>query len=134
MTYSEIKDLLSSGFTPEQITMLSTSAAPITADDNPAPVDSQEPGPVSPAEGSGDNVATDVAPDPDAGSAPDPLQEIRDTLSQLQNENKQLREMVQSNNIRDRTMETPGIPEVSAEDILSGLIRPVYDTKGGGRT
>jgi len=129
MTYSEIKDLLSSGFTPEQITALTTSAAPITADHDPDPVDPQDPE-VSPAEGSGTEDIQSV-PDPDAGTDSDGLQEIRKALEQLQQENKQLREMMQSNNIRDRTTETPGIPEVSAEDILSGLIRPVYDEKGG---
>lgn len=130
MTYTEIKDLLSSGFTPEQITALTTSAAPITADNNLDPVDPQDPE-VSPAEGSGEVVQSDDHPDPDAGTENDPLQEIRGTLEQLQKENKQLREMVQSNNIRDRTMDSPTVPEVSAEDILSGLIRPVYDEKGG---
>lgn len=129
MTYSEIKDLLSSGFTPEQITALTTSAAPITADNNPGPVVSQD-SEVSPAEGSGTEDNQSV-PDPDAGTENDPLQEIRSTLEHLQKENKKLQEMMQSNNIRDRTTETPGIPEVSAEDILSGLIRPVYDEKGG---
>ena len=126
MTYTEIKDLLSSGFTPEQITALTTSAVPITADESQDPdTHSQDPDTVSPAEGSGTDDAQSV-PDPDAGNGPDALQEIRDALNQLQNENKQLREMVQSNNIRDRTMDTPGVPEVSAEDILSGLIRPAY--------
>lgn len=130
MTYSEIKDLLSSGFTPDQITALTTSAAPITADDSQDPdTHSQDPE-VSPAEGSGTEDSQSV-PDPDAGTDSDGLQEIRKALEQLQQENKQLREMMQSNNIRDRTTETPGIPEVSAEDILSGLIRPVYDEKGG---
>lgn len=132
MTYTEIKDLLSSGFTPEQITMLTSSDVPITSDDSRDPdTHSQDPDTVSPAEGSGTDDAQSV-PDPDAGNGPDALQEIRDALNQLQNENKQLREMVQSNNIRDRTMDTPGVPEVSAEDILSGLIRPAYsggDTK-----
>lgn len=130
MTYSEIKDLLSSGFTPEQITALTTSAAPITADHDPAPVDPQDPE-VSPAEGSGTDEDKQSVPDPDVGPDEDGLQEIRTALEQLQQENKQLREMMQSNNIRDRTTDTPGIPEVSAEDILSGLIRPVYDEKGG---
>ena len=130
MTYTEIKDLLASGFTPEQITALTTSAVPIAADHNTDPVDSQDPE-VSPAEGSGEVVQPDDHPDPDAGQDSDGLREIRETLSQLQQENKQLREMMQSNNIRDRTTDTPGIPEVSAEDILSGLIRPVYDQKGG---
>lgn len=125
MTYSEIKDLLSSGFTPEQITALTTSAAPITADHDPDPDDPQDPE-VSPAEGSGTDEDKQSVPDPDAETDSDGLQEIRKALEQLQNDNKQLREMVQSNNIRDRTTDTPGVPEVSAEDILSGLIRPAY--------
>ena len=49
MTYTEIKDLLASGFTPEQITALTTSAVPIAADHNTDPVDPQDPE-VSPAE------------------------------------------------------------------------------------
>ena len=125
MTYAEIKDLLSSGFSPEQITGLTTSAAPITADHDPDPVDPQDPE-VSPADGSGTDEDKQSVPDPDAGTDSDGLQEIRKTLEQLQQVNKQLREMMQSNNIRDRTMDTPSVPEVSAEDILSGLIRPAY--------
>lgn len=126
MTYAEIKDLLSSGFTPEQITTLTTSAGPITADDSQDPaIHSQDPAPEPPAEGSGTDDAQS-GPDPDAGTDSDGLQEIRKALEQLQQENKQLREMMQSNNIRDRTMDTPSVPEVSAEDILSGLIRPAY--------
>ena len=135
MTYTEIKDLLSSGFTPEQITQLTTSGVnpsapespsggePITPTGevtSPAEVGEETPLP-SPTEGENNN------PDPD----PDPLEDIRSQIQQLQQENKQLREQIQTNNIRDRTTETPGIPEVSAEDILSGLIRPVYDEKGG---
>ena len=124
MTYTEIKDLLSSGFTPDQITQLTTSgdlpsspdpetgADPITATvslESPAEVGEETPLP-SPTEGE-DNT-------------PDPLEDIRSQLQQLQQENKQLREQIQTNNIRDRTIETVTGPDAS--EILGEIIRPSF--------
>ena len=126
MTYTEIKDLLSSGFTPEQITQLTTSgdlpsspdpetgADPITATvslESPAEVGEETPLP-SPTEGE------DNTPDPD------PLEDIRQQLQQLQQENKQLKEQIQTNNIRDRTMPTVAAPDAAAT--LAEIIRPTY--------
>ena len=126
MTYTEIKDLLSSGFTPEQITQLTTSgdlpsspdpetgADPITATgslESPAEVGEETPLP-SPTEGENNN------PDPD------PLEDIRSQLQQLQQENKQLREQIQTNNIRDRTIESVTGPDAS--EILGEIIRPSF--------
>ena len=125
MTYTEIKDLLSSGFTPEQITQLTTSgdipsspdpetgADPITATvslESPAEVGEETPLP-SPTEGEED-------------TQPDPLEDIRQQLQQLQQENKQLKEQIQTNNIRDRTVPTVAAPDAAAT--LAEIIRPTY--------
>ena len=125
MTYAEIKDLLSCGFTPEQINLLTTSgdlpsspdpetgADPITATvslESPAEVGEETPLP-SPTEGEEDNQ-------------PDPLEDIRQQLQQLQQENKQLREQIQTNNIRDRTVPTVAAPDAAAT--LAEIIRPTY--------
>ena len=124
MTYAEIKDLLSCGFTPEQINLLTTSgdlpsspdpetgADPITATvslESPAEVGEETPLP-SPTEGE-DNT-------------PDPLEDIRQQLQQLQQENKQLKEQIQTNNIRDRTVPTVAAPDAAAT--LAEIIRPTY--------
>ena len=126
MTYAEIKDLLSCGFTPEQINLLTTSgdlpsspdpetgADPITATgslESPAEVGEETPLP-SPTEGE------DTPPDPD------PLDDIRQQLQQLQQENKQLKEQIQTNNIRDRTVPTVAAPDAAAT--LAEIIRPTY--------
>ena len=126
MTYAEIKDLLSSGFTPEQITQLTTSgdlpsspdpetgADPITATvslESPAEVGEGTDIP-SPTEGE------DNTPDPD------PLDDIRQQLQQLQQENKQLKEQIQTNNIRDRTVPTVAAPDAAAT--LAEIIRPTF--------
>lgn len=124
MTYTEIKDLLSSGFTPDQITLLTTSgdlpsspdpetgADPITVTgslESPAEVGEETPLP-SPTEGE-DNT-------------PDPLEDIRQQLQQLQQENKQLKEQIQTNNIRDRTVPTVAAPDAAAT--LAEIIRPTF--------
>ena len=125
MTYAEIKDLLSCGFTPEQINLLTTSgdlpsspdpetgADPITATvslESPVEVGEETPLP-SPTEGEDDNQ-------------PDPLEDIRQQLQQLQQENKQLKEQIQTNNIRDRTVPTVAAPDAAAT--LAEIIRPTY--------
>ena len=43
---------------------------------------------------------------------------------------KSLRQLVQSNNIRDRTFDTPETPEVDAESILGLFIRPDFSQEG----
>lgn len=126
MTYAEIKDLLSCGFTPDQINLLTTSgdlpsspdpetgADPITATvslESPAEVGEGTDTP-SPTEGE-DNTP-----------APDPLEDIRQQLQQLQQENKQLKEQIQTNNIRDRTVQTVAAPDAAAT--LAEIIRPTF--------
>ena len=127
MTYTEIKDLLSSGFTPEQITQLTTSGVNPSAPESPSGGDPITPtGEVtSPAE-VGEGIVT--PPSPTEGEEnkpdPDPLDEIRSQLQQLQQENKQLKEQIQANNIRDRTIETVNGPDAS--EVLGEIIRPSF--------
>ena len=128
MTYTEIKDLLSSGFTPDQITQLTTSgdlpsspdpetgADPITATgslESPAEVGEETPLP-SPTEG---EETTD-------NNQWDPIEDLRQQLQQIRDENKQLREQIQTNNIRDRTVPTVAAPD--AASILAEVIRPTF--------
>ena len=126
MTYTEIKDLLSSGFTPEQITQLTTSGVNPSAPESPSGGD-----PITPT---GEVTSPAVVeegtplPSPTEGENnnpdPDPLEDIRSQLQQLQQENKQLREQIQTNNIRDRTIETVTGPDAS--EILGEIIRPSF--------
>ena len=125
MTYQEIKDLLTSGFTAEQITMLTTTgvnpstpvipeaSAPITEDNKESPAEvGEESATPSPTEGE------------NTEQKPDPLEDIRSQLQQLQQENKQLREQIQTNNIRDRTIPTVNGPDAS--EIMGEIIRPSF--------
>lgn len=127
MTYTEIKDLLNSGFSPEQITTLTSSGVNPSAPDAPA-----DPEPITgpaavetPAEGTADTTPPAV---PEAeetrDNTPDPLDEIRQQLQTLQQENKQLKEQIQTNNIRDRTMPTINPPD--AARTLAEVIRPTF--------
>lgn len=125
MTYTEIKDLLSSGFTPDQITQLTTSGDipsspdPETGTDPITATVSLE----SPAEvGEGTDIPSPTEGEED--NQPDPLEDIRQQLQQLQQENKQLKEQIQTNNIRDRTVPTVAAPDAAAT--LAEIIRPTY--------
>ena len=130
MTYTEIKDLLSSGFTPEQITQLTTSGVNPSAPESPSGGDPITPtGEVtSPAEVGEETPLPSPTEGENNNPDQDPLEDIRSQLQQLQQENKQLKEQIQTNNIRDRTVPTVSAPDVSA--ILGEIIRPTYN-KGG---
>lgn len=131
MTYQEIKDLLTSGFTAEQITMLTTTgvtpstpvipeaSAPITEDNKESPAEVGEEG-ATPSPTEGENTEQE--------QKPDPPEDIRTQLKALQDENKKLRETIQGNNIRDRTVPTVSEPDASAT--LAEIIRPTFN-KGG---
>ena len=125
MTYTEIKDLLSSGFTPEQITQLTTSGVNPSAPESPSGGEPITPtGEVtSPAE-VGEETPLPSPTEGETEDQPDPLEDIRSQIQQLQQENKQLREQIQTNNIRDRTIPTPAVPDAS--EILGEIIRPTF--------
>lgn len=113
MTYSEITDLISKGFTPDQITELARQQ-PAT-EPEPQQKPEAEPEPEPPQE-------------PEA--EPQPEQPIVD-LSGIQSEIADLKKLVQKNNILTKTMETVTTDTESVENILAGLIRPAINENGG---
>lgn len=115
MTYTEITDLISKGFTPDQITEL--------ARQQPEPDLGPDPGPEPEPE-----------PEPDPGPEPEPQPEPDQPtvdLSGIQSELADLKKLVQKNNILTKTIETPSNDSDSVENILAGLIRPAINENGG---
>ena len=99
MNYVEISDLLSKGFTPEQIMVLVSS----DPDAKPAP---------------------DVKPAPDAKPAPDD-KAPDPAVTALRDEIKTLRETLQKQNIINQRFEkTPDTAD--AEKVLAEIIRPAF--------
>lgn len=124
MNFGEIKELLTAGFTPDQIMTLTTSGAiPSVPDPSPA-ADPITPAAVveSPAEVGEDNPSSPT--EQETKDQPDPLEEIRQQLQQLKDENTQLRDQIQTNNIRDRTVPTVSAPD--AASTLAEIIRPSF--------
>lgn len=130
MNYGEIMNLVQAGFTPDQIMSLTTSGViPSAPESGPEVTTPPTPGP---SESPIKEEASAPDPVPDASSQgesePDPLDEIRETVRQLQAENEDLKKQIQSANIRDRTVETVSGPDASAT--LAEIIRPTFH-KGG---
>lgn len=134
MTLAEIKELHAMGFTPEQIISLTLPAAPTgaagsPAEDVPAPTADITPeADNTPATGEAISPAGEAAP---ISATPAPENEPDTALAQLAEEVKTLRQIVQGNNIRDRTFDMPETPETNPEDILALFIRPELKTEGG---
>ena len=105
MTYSEITDLISKGFTPDQITELAR----------------QQPGP---------DPGPQQEPEQEPEQEPQPEPPTVD-LSGIQSELADLKKLVQKNNILTKTMETVTNDTESVENILAGLIRPAINENGG---
>ena len=131
MNYGEIMNLVQAGFTPDQITQLVTTSGAIPSAPESVPEVTTPPAP-GPSESPIKEEAPAPDPAPDASSKgesePDPLDEIRETVRQLQAENEDLKKQIQSANIRDRTVETVSGPDASAT--LAEIIRPTFH-KGG---
>lgn len=127
MTHGEIMDLIQAGFTPDQIMTL-TSSGTLPSVPDPVPAD------ITPSAGASESPIKEEAavpnPTPAAASSegetdqPDPLEEIRETVRQLQTENAELKKQIQSANIRDRTIETVTVPDASKT--LAEIIRPTF--------
>lgn len=110
MNYVEISDLLSKGFTPDQI-MLLVSAAGGNSGDNPggSPEHSEEQ-PEDPEHS--EEQTHEQAPDP--------------AVTALRDEIKSLKETLQKQNIINQRFEQP--PETAdAEKVLAGIIRPAFE-------
>ena len=122
MTFSEIMQLKEAGFNPDQITALATSGAlPSVPDDTGVDLSAPESAPVvePPAE-VGEEIPSSS---PTEAETPDSFSELRDMISSMREENKQLREMLQNNNIRDQHFSSPK-PENDAASIMAKIIRP----------
>lgn len=113
MTYSEITDLISKGFTPDQITELARQQP------GPDPEPQQEP-----------EAEPETEPEQEPEQEPQPEQPSVD-LSGIQSELADLKKLVQKNNILTKTMETVTNDTESVENILAGLIRPAITENGG---
>lgn len=113
MTYSEITDLISKGFTPDQITEL--------ARQQPGPEPEPQPEP---------EAEPEQEPQQEPEQEPQPEQPTVD-LSGIQSELADLKKLVQKNNILTKTIETPSNDSDSVENILAGLIRPAINENGG---
>lgn len=118
MTFEQITTLLDRGFTPDQITMLTTSGDPTTPDSGVAEEGSsfhpQEEQPATPPS---------PAPDPEPAPAPDPapaadMNPVLDAIADL-------KAAVQANNIR--TMSLPSVSgENELEKAMAEIIRPSF--------
>lgn len=130
MTFAEIKELLADGFTPEQITLLTTSgAAPTpapaaapgeeTAPDNPLPVDT----PDAISESSGLPPAAAIspaaAPAPEAEPVQNPNKDVLDAISDL-------KKSIQAGNILRNSIDTVD-PDNALEKAMAEIIRPSFD-------
>lgn len=113
MTYTEITDLISKGFTPDQITELARQQP------GPDPEPQQEP-----------EQEPQHEPEAEPEQDQQPEQPTVD-LSGLQSEIADLKKLVQKNNILTKTMETVTNDTESVENILAGLIRPAIKENGG---
>ena len=127
MTFSEIKELLDSGFTRDDIMTLagSVSPDPVPADlgpepePDPSPAEDPVPDP-SPAEDPVPDPAP--APAPAQASAPDPItKQLNDNISKLI-------KTIQASNLINNTADK--LPDLNKEvdSIMESLIRPI---KGG---
>lgn len=132
MTYTEIKDLLNAGFSKDEIMMLTNSGGtPISPDAPQAAAaeaaDTAAAEEVSPV--AGEETAKDTVPSPQEDNA---LEDIKKQLEKMASDNQELRRLIQSNNIRDRTTDSIA-PDVvaAAETALAQLINPDYTGKGG---
>lgn len=126
MNYVEISDLLSKGFTPEQI-MLLVSAAGGNSGDNPGNDPGKNP-----------EQKDEKKPDPeqDPGDNPEQKEEQKENnpdnkntdpaVDALRNEIKSLRETLQKQNIVNQHFDNPP-DSADAEKILAGIIRPAFE-------
>ena len=117
MTFEEITKLVEMGFTPEQITMLSTSSV------NPTPTEEST---GSDGGESLDHPLENPPSDPPKETPPEetaPAEEKEDASKEVLAAIADLKKAVQANNIK--TMSVEGVnPEAELEAAMSELIRP----------
>lgn len=135
MTFAEIKALHDMGFSADQIVSLTTSAGnqsladevpavTPTADITPAPEAGETP---SAETTDGDAISTNAGAEAPISPTPATVEnKPNPEISALMNEVRELKQIIQTNNIRDRTFDIPPVPEVDPEKILAEFIRPTF--------
>lgn len=123
MTYEQITNLLDRGFTPDQITMLTTSGNP-THPDDPAPAGDADSHPLaeSPA-GDTDTGKTSPVEVPAAAEPAAVEEKTTDNSAAVLDAIADLKKTVQANNIKTMHMDTIS-GENELEAALSEIIRP----------
>ena len=124
MTYEQITTLLDRGFTPDQITLLTTSSV------NPAAANPTQAAAVPPKaeEISTESVEEESVPlDPSSTDSPgEETPSGEDTNSEVLAAIADLKKTVQANNIK--TMSVEGVnPDAELEKAMSELIRPSFE-------
>ena len=125
MTYEQITTLLDRGFTPDQITLLTTSSAGAAAV-NPTQTGA---GTTTPAEEIPQESVEEGSIPLDTSSTDSPGEETKpeeDTQSEVLAAIADLKKTVQANNIK--TMSVEGVnPDAELEKAMSELIRPSFE-------
>lgn len=121
MTFDQITTLLDRGFTPDQITLLTTSGTPTMPDSGEAEEGAsfhpQEEPPASPP-----SPVASPAPDPEPEPAPVPETSNTEILEAIAD----LKASVQRNNIRTMSMGDVS-SENELEKAMAEIIRPRYE-------
>lgn len=126
MNYVEISDLLSKGFTPEQIVMLAGANPPEPqVEPSPAPQDESSPEPEH-SENETGSPGQDPAPEPEHSTDQSP--EMKALRDEMKAEMKALKEAIQATNIMKEHFDNIP-PSDSTESILAGIIRPPFENK-----
>ena len=116
MTFSEIKELLDSGFSRDDIMTLagSVSPDPVPADLGPEPEPEPDPAPA-------DDPVPDPAPAPAPAAAPDPI------TKQLNDNITKLIKTIQASNLSKNSMD--GMPDLNkqVDTIMESIIRPIME-------
>lgn len=122
MTFEQITTLLDKGFTPDQITLLTTSGTPTVPDSGAAaeasfhPQDESATAPPSP------DPDPEPTPDPEPAPAPEPENDTNMVLNAIE----ELKAAVQANNIKTMSMGSVS-GENELEKAMAEIIRPNYE-------
>ena len=124
MTFEQITALLDRGFTPDQITLLTTSAVAPTPAADTAP----ETSPVLPLpdEQTGATVETQAEPKPESVTQETEPAPAAENNTEVLNAIQDLKKTIQANNILTRSMDTVD-PDQALEKAMAEFIRPSFD-------
>lgn len=121
MTYEQIDTLLSKGFTPDQIVMLTTPGQTILPGSEVS--DAQPSGSNSP-EGTDTSIIEEPAQD--AAAETPAAAPVQNDNSAVIDAIADLKKTIQAQNIKTASMETVN-PDANLESIMAEFIRPRYD-------